>query len=80
MRHKIFLFGNAIPTGDDNDFFVAWQQEGAPGGVLVGPFDRRKDAEDEMNDALEMGDAKDARVVKRSELHRIEFFPYVESR
>jgi hypothetical protein len=76
MKTGVFTFGDKLPAGKDSDFFVSYQVEGIPGGMLSGPYVDRILAESEVEDIQSYNNVCNVKLITRVELLRTEFFPY----
>ncbi len=65
---SLIVFGEPLPVGDNEDFFVSYKVEGFPGGMLSGPYVSGLIAIEELKDVMRYEGVKDAVIVQRHEL------------
>jgi hypothetical protein len=64
----VYNFGDKIPAGDDNDYFVSYNVPGVPGGLLSGPYQTKIEANEDMRDIASYDGITNAKLVMRNEL------------
>lgn len=64
----IFSFGDVIPSGPDTDYFVSYNVDGIPGGMLDGPHKSYEIADEHRKDIAGFEGVSNAKIIKRTSL------------